>query len=148
MPEGSTIKKFVEALKSGRTNTTKALDTIFADASKRAAHSKDLGAPGAFNRPLAGWARTELRSAGLSEQELTHIDDWPDDQKEDVRQALVTAINGKRAIHLSWELHSGPAEATDIQGLAGTGDVTVTFRSPRSKMKVSLATFGDISVEV
>lgn len=141
MPEESTIKKFVKAIQTGRTHTTKALDSVDFNP-----HLGALGTPNVVDT-LPDWARAGLQPP-LSDAELDHIDSWPKDQKELVRQAVVTATQAKRKVQFFWELHSGTNEATDIQGLGGTGTVTIIFRSPRSKVKVSMATFGDISVDV
>ncbi len=142
MPDMSTIKTFVKALKTGMTKTTKALDKC-----DYASHLDELRKPHALDKPLPGWARGALQPP-LSDAELDHIDDWPDGQKDLVREAIVTAAENKRKLQFFWELHSGTDEETDIQGLAGAGTTTIRFRSPRSKLRVSMATFGDISVNV
>ncbi len=140
MPEESTIKKFVNAIQTGRTHTTKALDSVDFHP-----HLGALGTPNVVDT-LPDWARAALQPT-LSDAELDHIDSWPNDQKELVRRAVVTATQANRKVQFFWELHSGPNEATDIRD-DGKGEITVTFRSPRSKVRVSTATFGDISVDV
>jgi hypothetical protein len=142
LPPYCSVRVFIEAINTGRTNVTRALDTLAATRSL-AAHADFAtlsnegalsSAPGAGSSALPAWAKSHL--PGLSASELRHIDAWPDPQKELVRQALVAGIQG-RNVHFTWELHNGDADETQVEGLEGAGDVTVTFRSPRGRVKMS-----------
>ena len=149
MPEKSTIKKFVAALQTGRTNTTRALEELWAargtlDAAKLAV------LPTIGLTPLEPWLRQELAARGLSEPELVHLDRWPDPEKRAVRAKLVSVVGDSRPVHFSWELHRGDNEDHEIQDPDATGDITIIFRSPRRKVAIGglLLTFGDITVDV
>lgn len=147
MPPGTTIKKFVEALQTKKTIINSRLDELCTDSRRHEACLANLNKPGALNRPLAGWAKEELRTVGLGEVEFAHIDRWPDEHKEEVRKALVTAVETSRNVRFFWELYGGADNVTDVRD-GGTGDITVTFRSPQSRIRVSRTTFGDLKVEV
>lgn len=146
MPEITAIPKFLESVRTGETDTTKALDNLFKNvagrrqalmthadmAHLRKAHSLRRSPPSGVP---AGWWRAHLPT--LQPLELTHLDDWPETLKENVRVKLVDAINNGRAIKFLWELCDGNAEQTDIKDPGPPRRITVTFRSPRSKMRVT-----------
>lgn len=142
MPPYCSMRVFIDALNTGRTNVTRALDTLaatqglaaHADFAALSSEGALSSAPGAGSSALPAWARSHLR--GLSASELRHIDAWPDAHKELVRQALVAGIQGRK-VRFAWELHSGDADETQVEGLEGAGDVTVTFRSPRGRVRMS-----------
>lgn len=146
MPDITAIAKFLESVRTGETDTTKALDNLFKDvASRRQAlrahanmaylrtpHSLDRNPP---QNVAAGWWRAHLST--LQPLELAHIDAWPDKLKENVRDKIVHAIDNGRGIKFLWELCHGNVEDTDIKDPGPPQRITVTFRSPRSKMTVA-----------
>jgi hypothetical protein len=146
MPTTTAIRKFLESVRTGETDTTKALDELFKNvagrrralmahadmAHLRKAHSLDRSPPSGVS---AGWWRAHLST--LQPLELTHLDDWPEKLKENVRGKLVHAIDNGRPIKFVWELCDGNAEQTDIKDPGPPQRITVTFRSPRSKMTVT-----------
>jgi len=136
MPPPTTMRTFLEAIRSGRTNTTEALDMLFASPAAVRAHPNftDLQAPGMLNM-LQPWARAELRRLGVGSEELAHIDDWPNNQKEIVRQKLVDAMNGNKPVEFSWKVYPGATEDTSID--EGPAKVTITFFSPESKVRAT-----------
>ena len=151
MPEMSTIKKFVAAIQTGRTNTTRALEQLFANPGRHGSNPNfpQLNTPNALNRPLAAWVQSELRAVGLTEPEIAHVDGWPDAEKEQVRQALVAAIQANRSVRFLWALHDGTSSENRIDNLNGTGDVVITFRSPRLNVRLtSTVNLGEIIVDV
>ena len=148
MPDMSHVKTFVEALKTGMTKTTQALDKC-----NYKSHRAELGIPGALssgpNNSLPQWARDELTRQGLNNAELQHIDIWPKKQKEDVRKAIVKALNKKRTLKFFWKLHEDKKNGTHVKGLrATTGKITITFLSPRKNVTVSANATGEIDVSV
>jgi hypothetical protein len=137
MPPGTRLRTFIEAIQTGTTRTTRALDVFFTDPGRHQnhPHRNDFKTPGAFNM-LPQWARTGLRAA-LSDLELAHIDSWPDEQKEAVRDAVDKAINDKRrAVHFFWLPSTLAAETTEIIDPDGAGDITIKFFSPRQMIRV------------
>jgi hypothetical protein len=146
MPVGSTPRELARALRSRSTRTTRVLKKLFTNPAQhrgtadferlKIAHALD-----AISGQLPDWARNRLQ--GLSALELDHIGSWPDEDKERVRQALVTAVEMDRAVEFHWEVHPGPTEVTIIEDPSMTGGVTITFRSPERNVKG-----GDVTVDV
>ncbi len=131
MPAGTSWATFNQARSSGITRTTQSLDALYA--AQDPALVAALGQTAPFTglpEPFLG----ALRARGLSPLELDHIRRWPDEQKERVRAAVVTAINSGLSVRFVWKLHEGSAERTVIQNTSPTG-VTVTFFSPWSKVR-------------
>ena len=141
-PPMTPARQLLRAIRTGKTDATEALDTLFKDPGHLQEHLNfpDLDKEGAVDT-LQDWATAELRRLGLGMPHFIHIDDWPRDQKEQVRQALVEAIREERTVTFRWELHDGYAEETRIEP-GGTGDVSVTFRSPERKVR------GEVHVDV
>src|SRR2546426_10801189 len=110
MPPYSTLKTFVQALQTGRTNITECLERYFNNfpAVSGHPHFADLQQPGAVDRPMPAWARQVLRGAGMSDAEVSHIDRWPDGEKEKVRAAVVDAVQNTRRMRFAWELTGRP----------------------------------------
>lgn len=135
MPPGSTLRTFIEAIQTGQTKTTRALDDFFKNPGGLAGHlgRNDFKNAGAFN-VLPGWAKTALMPH-LSALELDHIDSWPNDKKDDVRAKLDQAIHYNRnAVHFFWQPYPGSSEDVEIIDPDQNGDITIIFKSPRSKI--------------
>ncbi|MEE8139233.1 MAG: hypothetical protein V3T81_10270, partial [Thermoanaerobaculia bacterium] len=94
MPSASTMAKFLGARRTGETDITKALDSIFTNPGGLGSHAlfSWLSGARALDQPLTPAARTFLKGLGgglaLSDADLDHIDDWPSNQKEKVRRKL------------------------------------------------------------
>jgi len=145
----TSIRKFITSLQTRQTDTTEALTRWFVNPGRHQTHAVtgQLRTANGLNA-LPSLARTELGNLGLTAGELDHIDQWPNDQKESIRQALVRAIDGNRNVLFYWELHGGAGEATDIQD-SGAGDIVITFRSPQRKVRISSTlNLGDIATDV
>jgi hypothetical protein len=135
MPPGTTLRTFIEAIQTGQTKTTRALDDFFRNPGGLDGHPgrKDFKNAGAFNA-LPGWATTALQPH-LSALELAHIDSWPNDQKDNVRAKLDQAIHYSRnAVHFFWQPHPGNSEEVEIIDPDQDGDITIIFKSPRNKI--------------
>lgn len=145
MPPFSKIQTFVEALRTGRTNMTESLDRLMTNPSRHQRHPRfsEITSAHALDT-LPAWVRQLLRDHRMTDPEMDHIDAWPNDQKELVRQKMVAAVQTGRQVHSWWRLHDGATSVSDIQDPDAAGDITITFRSPRQGLKVSN---GDIKVE-
>jgi hypothetical protein len=135
MPPGTTLRTFIEAIKTGQTKTTKALDSFFENPGGLEHHTgrDDFRNAGAFN-VLPVWAKNALKS-NLSTAELDHIDSWPNDQKDNVRAKLDQAIHYSRnAVHFFWQPYHGSSEEVEIIDPDVDGDITIIFKSPRNKV--------------
>src|SRR3989304_7971323 len=133
MPAGTSWATFNQARLTGVTKTTQALDTL------SAARDSALVAPLRTASPFGGLPepfRTALGRQGLSPLELDHILQWPDDQKERVREAVVTALDSNLAVRFVWKLHDGVDERTEIR-TTSQGTI-ITFFSPWRKEKLGV----------
>lgn len=150
MPAYSTIKTFVKAIQSGRTNITLTLDKLMANPGGYTTNVNFsvMSTSGALNNPMPEWLRGMLIANGMKPEEADHIDDaWPDAQKELVRQKIESAITSNRPMRFFWELFDGQAPINEFQDPDASGGITVTFKSPRSGVVVSSLTYGDIKVK-
>jgi hypothetical protein len=138
MPPMSTIRTFIDALSTGRTRTTKALEE--ATSRRRGATAEELmaalGRRGALNAPLEDPIRQIIRKTSLPDRYIDRcIDAWPDAQKERARRAMVRAMRDGKRLRFRWGLTAGRGYETEIT-TAGTR-TTITALSPRSTLHVS-----------
>ena len=150
MPIASSIQELIDALRTRKTNITRALDDLFGsrqalDALRNHPHKADLSAPNVFGRnpgdSLPSWAIDELKGApqasglvtrALSDDEIAHIQDWPPSQKNNLAAAFDAAITNRQPLQFYWELHDGNSEAMDTS-VPGQ----VIFRSPQKNVGAS-----------
>ena len=167
MPEKSSIKKFVEAVKTGKTKTTKVLNAVFENKTAAyngstlfdASHLGQARFLDDLRAPDLDLVRDELRKPGKSDPELAlddadldHMNSWSPDEKEKVRKALVDAVGASgaasRNIHFSWALYDGGDSKTDVDDPGPPGDIVVRFLSPRKNVDKSGFTYGEINVKI
>src|SRR3990170_6076006 len=142
MPAGTRWATFNQARLTGVTKTTEALDTLYAARDSALVATLRTASPfGGLPEPF----RTALGRQGLSPLELDHILQWPDDQKERVREAVVTALDSNLAVRFVWKLHDGVDERTVIR-TSSQGTITITFFSPWSKVRPVAP--GDVTIDV
>ncbi len=157
MPVASSIQELIDALKTKKTRTMRALDELFGseEALNRLLtpphpNLSDLNNPNVFEPdpgdPLPQWAVDELTGAPgargqvtqtLSPVEIEHINQWPRANKEDLRVALKSALESQppRPLEFLWELHGGDSEEIDIDTTPTPG--RIIFRSPQRNVEVS-----------
>ena len=142
MPTGSSILEFEDAIRTGTTKTTKALEELCR--TQGAALRPKLAATDALDG-LPPWLKTKLESQGAAREdlelitkELNHIRDWPNrPDKRRIRVALRSAIANGQTVLFRWELSSGSGPTTDVPSLPlPPGPITITFRNPRGKIRV------------
>ena len=147
MPVASSIQELIDALRTRKTNITRALDDLFGsqqalDALKNHTHRTDLSTPNVLGSnpgdSLPSWAIDELKGApqssglvthALSDDEIAHIQNWPPSQKNNLAAALDAAITNGQPLQFYWELHGGNSEAMDTS-VPGQ----VIFRSPQKNV--------------
>ena len=116
---------------TGDTNTTQVLNALYR--ARPEAVVAALSETGPFGG-LPDQYLSELKQRGLSTEELEHIRDWPDADKEKVREAVLNAINNNQRVRFAWKLHDESKESTTIE-TADSGAVTITFFSPWSNVR-------------
>ncbi len=155
MPNASTMAKFLEARRTGKTDVTRALDSVFTSPGHLQGDEPALftwlSGAHALDQPLTPEARNFLKGLqgglSMSDADLDHIDDWPSNQKEKVRRKLVKAIEEDRNVKFVWKLHNGDTELTDREDPGPPGGITIKFRSPWNNVKLS-ATGDEVTVDV
>jgi hypothetical protein len=145
MPAYSTLRTFVLAVQTGRTNIVNVLERICAESPADSPEVLAIQAPGSA-QPLPEVIKAAFRSKGMTEPEVQHIERWPADQKERVRAEIVRAIQAGEALAFSWELFGGESPDAEFRPREGGGRL-IAFRSPRSAVRLSRMNYGDISVE-
>lgn len=152
MPDQTDIQKLKESLRTGKTDITRALDRLFTNPDPSAQHlllgeshfvAMEQGDPDILD-DLANIPGVDqmLLDRGVSPGEISHCNDWPSDQKKEVRLKLIKAVNSNIPIHFYWELYRGTKEATEIQDPDQVGEITITFRSPWANAS------GDVIIKV
>ena len=116
---------------TGDTNTTQALNALYR--ARPEAVVAALSETGPFGG-LPDQYLSELKQRGLSTEELEHIRDWPDADKEKVREAVLNAISSDQRVRFAWKLHDESKESTTIE-TADSGAITITFFSPWSNVR-------------
>lgn len=157
MPDHTPIKKFIKTLRTRKTDITRSLDELFDMAYRdELKNHPDIGTfkstPDVLDT-LLPWAREALQRPPrpgvirdpVSDEELDHIDSWPNDQKEKVRAKLAYAIDNGRAVFFFWELYRGDVEHVAIDDPPNGDAIGITFYSPFDN--VTEAT-GDVKVKV
>jgi hypothetical protein len=159
MPVASSLSELREALRTRETNITRALDDLFGSRANREAlqqrteyesfrdDANILSSLQPGNK-LPVWARSVLTGnlvrRALNSKELDHLDHWPPQQRENLRQKLVYALEHDEPLKFYWELHGGDDEDTDS---SRPGEVV--FRSPQRNLRVTGITLGvGVSVHV
>ena len=152
MPVASSIQELIDALRTRKTNITRALDDLFGSQQALAAldtrpYRPDLATPNVLGSnpgdPLPTWAIDELKGASppqssglvtqaLSDDEIAHIQNWPPGHKSTLAAALDAAITSGQPLQFFWELHGGNSETMDTS-VPGQ----VVFRSPQKNVTAS-----------
>jgi hypothetical protein len=115
--------------RTGVTNTTRALEALFRARPPAVVAALDTAPFRGLPEPFLGALR------GLSREELKHISDWPDADKERVRVAVLDAIRTNQTVRFRWKLHEPSQERTTIVP-DGPGAIKITFYSPWDNLRV------------
>lgn len=147
MPAYSTLRTFINAVRTGRTNITETLDKLMTNPARHKLNTNELTLrqEHSLDAPLPDWMRRILKTAGMSDAEVSHLDIWPDDKKEEVRTVVVQAIDANLPVRFFWELHDG---ATPDNVISQREDGwTVRFRSPAAGVRLSHVNLGSVHVD-
>lgn len=134
----TTLRTFINALMTGETRTTMALEEVMGRRRGPAAEVilAALRHRGALKAPLQTPLRRAVKNTPLPERYIAHcIDAWPNAQKERARRALVSAVNNGHGVRFRWGLKAGRGYKTEITRVGNR--VIITALSPRSSLKIS-----------
>jgi len=120
------LREFLAYLKTGKSPIALLLDNALADP---AAYRDHPHLP-AFREPhhcddVCPDCKEWL---GLSEDQVTHINGWPDGQIERIRQVIVRMIDGGKPGAFFWGVTGKDVEQVGV--VEGSGHVTVRMESP------------------
>ncbi|HLC28412.1 MAG TPA: hypothetical protein VJL07_03090 [Dehalococcoidia bacterium] len=137
MPPMTTVQTFIEALRTGQTRTTLAFDRIFTPPYDQRVWLADIRVPGVFHDALPPWAVAALREEGLTGEEIAHINQWPNELKEQIRQVVVRAIDARppRRVHFRWGFTTAPEPRLEPPPTTDRDPHVVEFRTPRSALR-------------
>jgi hypothetical protein len=87
------------------------------------------GVAGRPRRALIDIARDSTSGVVVADKqgEIEHIANWPADQQEAIRQALIFAVSHRRRLRFSVELG---ASETWVPRFGRNGDLYITFKGP------------------
>jgi len=150
MPPTTSIQTFIEALRTKQTKLTQRFDGLMErpGGRGRSLSPTELGAlsqAGAFAGPVPEWPLREDISAGLTQAEIDHLEEWPAGEREKARAAVVSAIHADRDIRFYWDLYDGATPITEVQRLTGL-PIIVTFKTPRPMVQVEQDASGEVIV--
>jgi hypothetical protein len=133
----SSLRTFINALSTGQTRTTEALEQAVR---QRGAAADELMTAlrrrGALNAPLEDPIRQVIRKTPLPDRYIDRcIDAWPDAQKERARRAMVKAMRDGKRLRFRWGLTTGRGYETEIRTVGAR--TTITALSPRSSLHIS-----------
>lgn len=144
MPPASSIRDFIKALQERKSQIAHKLDACAKDANCRNEQLETIKNWDPATSPPASL----VNALGLNPKEVQHIDRWPTGEKQSVKTAVVTAIENNRQVEFFWDVYDGPTSVSKVDNLAGPGDVTVTFLSPRANVRTAGPTVGQIEVDI
>lgn len=166
MPPACTIQDFIDAVKDRKSKAIRALDVLLGTPATRNTLKTHLQSPGVGHwsdfetggPAITGqpWARNLLLGGvpGLlapntvSPDDVTHIDKWPPTQKAAIHKAVLEAYGTGSTVEFFWEL-TDAAEETTVISKDKAGNLTVTFQSPKSRLRrVVVAGQDEITVDV
>jgi hypothetical protein len=122
---------FLRAVRTGRTDITRALDRIFADPFVLLddGHLEAFRQEGHLDQ-LDSECQARLN---LNETAIQHINDWPGNLKEDIRTKLVEAIESGLPVRFRWTISGEDEEDHLVQ--EEDGELAMTFRTPEDRIR-------------
>ena len=155
MPDMTPIRKFLDSLESGQTNITTVLEDIFSDPPafiSNPIHTNWFRNAGALDNTIPEqpglMVRSFLKSHGMIEKEIAHIDNWNPKQKEIARKAVDDALHAGKTPEHRWGLTHGPDVLVDVQPPAPVDGQRITYLSSQQKLKTSLlGAVGDVKID-
>jgi hypothetical protein len=138
LPPYSTLRTFIQALEDGNTNITRVLTILMHYPSRWQPNVADITVD-----PLSPFLKDLFSAPGMMKPiEIEHIEDaWPMEQKEELRDNVLQAIEIGRRMVFKWMLKKDPPAETEIvwppDSAPLTVPIVVTFRSPRPGVQFS-----------
>ena len=133
MPPMSTLRTYIETLKTGNTNITRVLDELMQYPETWRPNVGDISA-----NPLSTFVLEQFSAPGrMKQKEINHIrDEWPMDQKEDLLTEVLLAIDVGRPMTFKYRPTKAETPSTDVVWPPDSAPlrvpVAVTFYGPKN----------------
>ncbi len=143
MPAYSSLRTFINSLKSGETNITK----TFRKALRK--EGVDLIRERSSVDPhLSDDLKAKLAEHGMESDEIDHLEnEWPPEKRNEARMWVVDAVDANRSVAFAWELFAGENPANSMDDPGAPDPVRVTFLSPRQGLRLSWLNYGEVHVD-
>ena len=133
MPVYSSVKAFIDSLKTGDTNTTKTFTRAL-----RARGVSAISDRSSVDPNLSAELKRILARFGMKPEEIAHVEnEWPAEKRNQVRLWILAAVAANRKVAFSWELFAGADTANRREQPATPEPITIVFRSPRAGVRLS-----------
>ena len=143
MPAYSSLKTFIQSLKTGETNITKTFAKALA-----AEGVDNISDDTCIDPHLSDWLKSALAKHGMKPEEIAHLEnDWPMEKKKEVRLWIVSAVQASRSVAFSWELFAGANPSNRKDDGDPPEPVSITFQSPRKGVRLSGMNYGQVKVD-
>ncbi len=144
MPVYSSLRTFIDSLKTGDTNTTKTF-------------ARALAAPGSVGAirdkasvdpHLSDQLKAILAEHGMRPEEIAHVEnEWPAAKRNQARLWVLAAVAAGREVTFKWELFDGDDPANRRNQPPPPQPIRITFRSPGKGVRLSQSHSGQVHVD-
>ena len=138
-PTGSPWEQFANAVRTGQTPATKALNRFFKDPAEvmRNPLWEVSQKPGAWDN-VAPFEKQIVAEDGFDFEVFKHLrDDLSPQSREKVRGIVVSAFERGDRVFFDWSTHNGEYDGIQERRDEATRTVSITFLSPRSCIEVN-----------
>jgi len=147
MPAYSSLRTFVNSLRTGQTNITKTFVKALEDPNFDPVEIDDniKVVPS-----LSPSIEAQLKLHGMKQEEIDHInDEWPAPKKKLARKWVHDAVtaNPKRSVAFSWELFAEDEPDNKRHDPGAPDPILIRFLSPRKGVKLSRSRASQIHVD-
>jgi hypothetical protein len=143
MPAYSTLRAFIDSLRTGETNITQTFARALA-----AEGVGPIGNRDSVDPKLSDTVKGLLRKHHMKPAEIEHVDEhWTGAQRNEVREWILAAVAAGRDVTFSWELFAGSATGNRRDDPGAPAPVSITFLSPREGVNLHRPNFGQINVD-
>lgn len=143
MPAYSSLRTFIESLRTGETNITQTFARALAAEGVDPIRDRDSVDPA-----LSTTVKELLSKHRMKPAEINHIEDhWTAAQRNEVREWILAAVAADRDVTFSWELFAGRDTGNRRDDPGAPAPVSITFLSPREGVNLQGPNFGQVRVD-
>ncbi len=143
MPAYSSLRTFIESLRTGETNITQTFARALAAEGVGPIRDRDSVDP-----VLSPTVKGLLSKHGMKPVEIRHVEDhWPPGQRNEVREWILAAVAAGRDVTFSWELFAGRDTGNRRDDPGAPAPVSIAFLSPREGVNLRGPNFGQVHID-